>query len=483
MIESPQEGAFQERRRLGERRRLEERRLSGERRRMMHRRRGDEPAFPKRASHLGGERPAAKRAETLPTEQSIRLEALLDLCEALSPESAPQIIHELRLHKAELERQNEELRRERLDLEITKRRYLDRYDQAPVGYCTLDERSQILDANLTMATLLGEERCLLARTPFSGFIHPEDQGIYERQLQLLLQDREPQTSELRMQKRDGTALWAHLDATLARDVEGQSICRLVITDITAYKQMEYENRQLQKRESLGRMAGAIAHLFNNQIQAVMASLDMLGEHPGSGGHARYVSIGKRACERAAEVSQLMLVYLGLASARREPCHLSELCLGCQNLLQGILPSSVQLETEYPSPGPLVSANPEQVRQVLMHLFKNACEALGGSRGSVRLDVRTCPAAEIPEAHRFPVDWKPQDPNYACLEVRDTGCGIIETDLEKLFDPFFTTKFSGRGLGLPMALGIAQAHGGGLTVASQIGRGSIFRVYLPALPGE
>ena len=91
--------------------------------------------------------------------------------------------------------------------------------------------------------------------------------------------------------------------------------------------------------------------------------------------------------------------------------------------------------------------------------------------------------DIPAFHRFPIDWQARESVYACLEVVDTGCGITNKDIEKIFDPFFTTKFTGRGLGLSVVIGIVQAHDGGVTVESELGRGSFFRVFLPVLTEE
>jgi two-component system, cell cycle sensor histidine kinase and response regulator CckA len=92
--------------------------------------------------------------------------------------------------------------------------------------------------------------------------------------------------------------------------------------------------------------------------------------------------------------------------------------------------------------------------------------------------QTVSAADIPASSRFPIDWQPRDPAYACLEVADAGCGISENDVENIFDPFFSTKFMGRGLGLPVVLGIARTHHGAVTVESKPDCGSIFRVFFP-----
>jgi len=259
----------------------------------------------------------------------------------------------------------------------------------------------------------------------------------------------------------------------------------VIRDITEHRRMEAEkreletkNRQLQKAESLGRMAGAIAHHFNNQLQSVMGNLELMSEPTGKTDPALCVTRAKQAAERAAEVSRLMLVYLGQTAPEREPRFLSELCQSALPVLRDGLPNTTRLEADCPSPGPVIQADASQIQQMLTNLVTNAWEALGTAGGTVHLVLTSCRAEAITTAHRFPISWQPGEPEYACLELRDTGCGIAEENLETLFDPFYSTKFTGRGLGLPVVLGIVQAHGGGIVVASRPGEGSSFRVYFP-----
>jgi two-component system, cell cycle sensor histidine kinase and response regulator CckA len=97
---------------------------------------------------------------------------------------------------------------------------------------------------------------------------------------------------------------------------------------------------------------------------------------------------------------------------------------------------------------------------------------------IRIAIKVVSLADIPVANRFPIDCHPEEYSYACLEVADEGCGISDQDIEKLFDPFFSSKFTGRGLGLPVVLGIVRAHNGVITVESKLGQGSVFRVFLP-----
>ena len=277
------------------------------------------------------------------------------------------------------------------------------------------------------------------------------------------------------------------NASVYRDSEGKVQGLFAAArDVTERKRAEAErekfeaqNRQLQRSESLGRMAGAIAHHFNNQLQAVMGNLELvLDELPRMTGATEGLNEAMKAARKAAEMSGLMLTYLGQTHGNREPLDLSDVCRTNLPILQVTMPTDIALETDLPSPGPIITANANQVQQVVSNLITNAREAVAGVRNVIRLTVETISSAAISAAHRFPVDWQPQDNVFACLTVADTGCGIAENDIERLFDPFFSTKFTGRGLGLPVVLGIVRAHGGGVTVESQTGRGSIFRAFFP-----
>ena len=155
----------------------------------------------------------------------------------LSPEETRRALHDLRVHQIELEMQNEELRRAWVELDAQRARYFDLYDLAPVGYCTLSESGLILEANLTASTLLGMTRAVLINQRIARFIVKEDQDIYYQYRKQLFESGAPQACELRMASQDGAVFWAHLEATAALDEGGQPICRIVLNDITARKQL------------------------------------------------------------------------------------------------------------------------------------------------------------------------------------------------------------------------------------------------------
>ena len=406
---------------------------------------------------------------------------------ALSPEETQQVLHELRVHQIELEMQNEELRTSHAELETARTRYLNLYDLAPVGYCTVSEDGLILDANLTASVMLDLPRGALVTQYFGRFIFKEDQDIYYLHRNQIFKTKEPQSFDLRMLKKDATVFWAHLKMIVIQDDYSRpSEYRVVLSDVTERKQLEAEkasiemqNRQLQKAESLGRMSGAIAHHFNNELNVVMGYLEMvIWDLPPGDPHAEKLARAMQSAQKASEVSGNLLAYLGQIRNKVECLDLSEICTVLLPVLLAGMPKNVALETDLPAPGPYIRADAKQIQQILTNLVINAWEAIGEETGTVRLSVKTVPAADIPASHRFPLEWQPKEQCYACMEVTDSGCGIQGQDIEKIFDPFFSTKFTGRGLGLSIVLGIAKTHGAAITVENRLNGGSVFRVFFP-----
>ena len=403
----------------------------------------------------------------------------------LSPEES-RLLYDLRVHQIELEMQNEELRRTEADLEASRARYFDLYDLAPVGYLTINEAGRVVEANLTASTLLGVPRGALVQQPMTRFLVPEDQDSYYLFRRRLFATGAPQVLDLRVRRQDGTQFWARFEATTAQDADAATeVCRMVVSDITDQKRLEAERlrfeqelQRAQKAESLARMAGAIAHHFNNQLAVVMSNLELSMGEPAMSRDC--LANAMLATRKAADVSGLLLTYLGQSPGNHAPLDLSDACGQSLPLLQAAMPAGVVLETDLPVPGPAVNGNANQLQLMVTNLVTNAWEALGNRQATIHLTVKTALPSEIPTSHRFPARWKPRDGAYACVEVTDSGCGIEDEEIEKIFDPFFTSKFTGRGLGLPVVLGILHAHSGGVVVESRRGResGSTFRVYLP-----
>jgi PAS domain S-box-containing protein len=299
--------------------------------------------------------------------------------------------------------------------------------------------------------------------------------------------REKFNMEYRLRRHDGQHRWILDEGSPRYNSQGHFIGYIGhCLDINDRKEaekknarLEAENRQLQKAESLGRMAGAIAHHFNNKLGAVIGNLEMAIEDlAGDGNTVKILTNAMQAAHMAAEVSGLMLTYLGQTVGIKTALDLAEVCRQSLPLLQAASVHNLSFKATLPSPGPMILANLNQIQQVLTNLLTNAREATEQNQGDIELIVKAVSPMDIPGTNRYPMDWQPGVTNYACLEVRDTGCGIAEIDVDTLFDPFFSSKSNDRGLGLSVVLGIVKAHGGAVTVDSEVGRGSTFRVFLP-----
>ena len=244
-------------------------------------------------------------------------------------------------------------------------------------------------------------------------------------------------------------------------------------------ELEGLNQQLQKNESLHRMAGAIAHHFNNKLGAVIGNLELASaDLPKDASIARMLNAAMKSASGAAEISAQMLTYLGQSAGMRMPHNLSQIVEASLSFIRTVAPKVILIQTELPGDGPIVSVDKNQIQQILTNLATNAFEAADRNQGRVNIKVTEISSADLPVENRFPVNWQPAALRYASLEVSDTGVGIAKSDFNKLFDPFFSSHFTGRGLGLAAVLGIARAHGGAVAVESVQGVGSLFRVFLP-----
>ena len=346
--------------------------------------------------------------------------------------------------------------------------------------------------NDTSAKIMGyslDELAPAGIKEWKAMVHPDDVKHSEEVLESHLNgDRPFYNYESRMRHKDGHWVWTHSHGKCTiRTGTGNPIMVFgTISDIAERKrlegekeQLEAQNRQLQKVESLGRMAGAIAHTFNNQLHVVQGYLNMVidGLPPGDS-RAEILSTAMHSAKKASEVSTLLITYLGQTQVKLESLDLAGLCRMALPILQEGKPEHVAMETDLPSEGPRIMADAKQIQQLLTNLTINAWEGIGDGAGTIHLSVKTVLPADIPKSHRFPIDWQSREQHYACLEVADSGCGIKEEYMDKLFDPFFSTKFTGRGLGLSVVLGIVKSHKGGITVENRINGGSVFKVFFP-----
>lgn len=321
--------------------------------------------------------------------------------------------------------------------------------------------------------------------------HPEDleqcEALLEKHFRGELQYYE---CECRMKHKQGHWVWVQdRGMVIEWDASGRPV-RMAGThiDVSRQKELELEQRDLQyrlqqaqKAESLSRMAGAVAHHFNNQLSAVLGYLELvLHDLPENSQVQANLNEAVQAGRRASHISAQMLTYLGQTFTDKEKLDLSAVCRRHSQTVKETVGRGLNLHLELMTPGPVVEANEKELEQVLSGLILNAWESLNNEADEVRLRSRVIQASELAEHNLYPVDWQPSEAHYACIEVADSGSGISKENLDKIFDPFFSTKFTGRGLGLPSALGMVKAKGGAIGVESRVGRGTTIRIFIPLL---
>lgn len=275
-----------------------------------------------------------------------------------------------------------------------------------------------------------------------------------------------------------------------RDARGAIDGLLVIArDVTQLKRNEAEQRELarrlqetQKLESLGIIAGGIAHDFNNLLTIILGNANIASLHLSPDSNIRECLNRIEATSlRAADLCKQMLAYSGKGLFVIRRLDVSKLVQDMTELLQLSISKKVTLQFQLTSGLPSVLADATQLQQILMNLVTNASEAIGDQDGTICLRTGLVPL-DHQAVRGFSPATEIADGEYVLLEVRDNGSGMAPEIRERIFDPFFSTKFTGRGLGLAAVLGIVRSHRGAITVESEQGRGSSFKLFLPPTEG-
>ncbi|HEY7372406.1 MAG TPA: PAS domain-containing protein [Polyangia bacterium] len=246
------------------------------------------------------------------------------------------------------------------------------------------------------------------------------------------------------------------------------------------RKLELSVLQAQKLESLGVLAGGIAHDFNNLLTTILGNADLARMESSPDSPARgFLDDIVRASRRAADLCRQMLAYSGKGHFVIQPISLNELVSEMGELLSVSTSKKATLSHTFAADLPSVLADATQLRQIVMNLITNASEAVGDREGTItlRTGALSCDLDYFADAIGDRERHLPGQ--YVFLEVSDTGVGMDAETLARIFDPFFSTKFAGRGLGLAAVLGIVRGHKGALKVCSTPGKGTTFRVLLPA----
>jgi PAS domain S-box-containing protein len=284
--------------------------------------------------------------------------------------------------------------------------------------------------------------------------------------------------EYRIVRADRKVRWIHERAFPIHDAAGR-VYRVagVAEDVTRRRELEEQLRQSQKMEALGQLAGGVAHDFNNMLAVIQLQSTLLQDEDATPDVLEGIQQILAATERAGNLTRQLLTFSRRQAKQAVPLDIGNTIGTLIKLLRRVLGEDVTLETHFAPSLPLVHADPGMMEQVLMNLALNARDAMPrGGRLTISLEPTTVDA-RLAAVHEGSAPGP-----HVCLTIRDTGVGIAPHDLQHIFEPFFTTKEIGKGTGLGLAtvFGIVKQHHGWIEVESEVGRGTTFRVVLPAL---
>ncbi len=307
-------------------------------------------------------------------------------------------------------------------------------------------------------------------------VHPDDlpaaEGAFKRQL-----EGQQTNVEFRICRPDGEVRWVHEHAVPLRGPSGR-LERIVGTmqDITEFKLLEQQFLRVQRMESLGTLAGGIAHDLNNALTPILLSIDILRLQEREPGRVQLLDAIASSAQRGADVVRQVLYFADGVEGRTQEVPPGELLAGLEKRLRETLPTELQLRLELADGLWSMRGDGAQLRQMLLNLCLNARDAMPAG-GTLTLSARN---QVLDEFHATP-QYQAEPGPYVVLEVGDTGAGMTPEVMAKAFDPFFTTKEPGQGTGLGLAtvLAILQRHRGFARVRSKPGAGSTFSLHLPA----
>src|SRR5215204_1483162 len=353
-------------------------------------------------------------------------------------------------------------------------------DKAQDAILVCDLKYQILYWNKGAERIYGWELSEVLGKNVSDILFVGDERRIE-EAHLSLKNNGEWKAEARHNTKDRQKLIVESRWTLVGNEHGQPDYILIInTDVTEQKRTEEHLLRAQRMESIGTLAGGIAHDLNNILSPIIMSVEMLRLKDADAETDRWLTLIGESAERGADLIKQVLTFARGLEGERIPVQIRHVVKDLVSVLKETLPKSITLSYDIPNSPWLISADPTQIHQVLMNICLNARDAMP-EHGSLRICVEN---VHIDENYAR-MNPEAATGGHVQISVEDSGSGMSDETVKRIFDPFFTSKALGHGtgLGLSTALTIVKSHGGFINVYSEPGRGSKFSIDLPAMENQ
>lgn len=365
-------------------------------------------------------------------------------------------------------------------LRRSEERYMDLFEHSPDMYHIVNREGIIVSVNQTEAERLGYRKEELVGASILKLYPPDHYNDARRLLELVFEQRhEVQGIEQQMVTTHGELVDVSVSTSVIYDAQGMPILmRAVARDITEKKKLESKVFHAQRIDSIGNLAGGVAHDFNNILTSILGSISIMKRKMKKNDPwFRFVEIIETAAKRGAGLTRQLLTFARKNTAQFRPVLIHDIVEETVQLFERSIDKTIQVRTFFNDGDSIVNGDDGQIQQALLNLLINARDAMPGG-GVITVETRV---VRYDDRRAEPVG-ETRAGDYVAISVTDTGVGMDAATQQRIFEPFFTTKDQGKGtgLGLSVVYGVVNGHNGFINVQSEPGEGSQFTLHFPVL---
>ena len=349
------------------------------------------------------------------------------------------------------------------------------------GYYEVDLSGNFTFLNDAMCKIRGQSKDELMRTNNRDYMSPETaKAVYKYFNKVYTTGKPAKNMEWETIRADGSKRYIESSVDLMKNPEGQPIgFRGVVRDATEHKRMEAELKQSQKMESIGTLAGGIAHEFNNILGIIIGNTELaIDDVPEWNPAKECLKEIRTASMRAKDVVRHILSFARKTPAQRIPLNISTIIRDSLKLMRSSIPTTIEIRQNIVCESEMILADPTEINQLLMNLCTNAVHALSEEAGVLEVSLESISLDKDSAGQYENLDTG----KFVKLTVKDTGQGIDPKIMDRIFDPYFTTKDmdKGTGMGLAVVYGIVKKHDGAIKACSELAKGTVFEVLFPLI---